>query len=406
MQAKYSGAPSRLAEKGSLSTMVVSALSSIPNIMSSTRPKSSAPRITASESKEQGSKKDVAAEGAKADGKSPEPKPHKERGSPDQASKKRDPEELSIDSSQSKDKGEQSSQVSAAKDTSMRKIDGAGARDAPLRVDESADSKADKKKREHKSRKSGPAPEAAKTVTVADSPHRERKKEEEGKADGAHSMRKSRKSSRREGYLLVQRSSRPSQWRKKWFILYSDRLSYYKAKEREQRQGTVALFSATIERREGDVAGHGHLIAVSSPDRLFLLSCESAAEQAQWYDDILRNINWISKNPPISGLAIGRTVRLTTREQKATIEETQKSALELTQANGGGNAPLGESSSSANPSVIIVLPSSPSGPVGAQPPASPPVSPSSAPKSAMKRGDGKSRKRATISEGPAQEIKT
>ena len=384
IQAKYSGAPSKLGEKGSLSTMVVSALTSLPNIMTvSTRPKSA--KMNPSESKEQG--KPMPVSESKELGK-------KERGSPDQASKKRDPEELSLDSSIGKG-GDQSSQQSII----VKKPD---AKDAPLKSEESESKHS--KKREHKSRKSmqtvGESRSTAEVRPAAETPHKEGEPIAKVDSKEKSEVRKSRKTSRREGYIYVQRSSRPSQWRRKWFILYSDRLSYYKAKEREQRQGTIALFSATIEKRGGEVGGHKHLLAITSPDRLFTLACETTAEQNTWFEEIQRNITWITKNPPISGLAIGRTVRLTSRHQKAAIEETQRQALELAQQQQPSMQILHDPSTAS----VLISPST-----SATITQSPPLSPTSAgvpAKSALKKGDGKSRKRATISDAPAEEIKS
>lgn len=84
------------------------------------------------------------------------------------------------------------------------------------------------------------------------------------------------------GYLMKQ--GKRKNWRKRWFVLFSGRLTYARSHmdTKVHRQVPLTRILDALEYDNGEAEGHGHCFKIITPQRTYLLCAPSEEEEVKW----------------------------------------------------------------------------------------------------------------------------
>ena len=89
----------------------------------------------------------------------------------------------------------------------------------------------------------------------------------------------------REGWLL-KTGERNTSKRKRWFVLGADEISWKERKESSSMKGRATLKKMVVRASETSKLG----FMLETPERVYMLSAESANERYEWVRDISKNV--------------------------------------------------------------------------------------------------------------------
>ena len=101
----------------------------------------------------------------------------------------------------------------------------------------------------------------------------------------------------REGYLWKTPGSKvkPGNWQRRWFVLTSNSILYYKAPKDPKPSGIIDLLKILEVRNEDEVTRTPNSLAIHTPDRIFFIYAPTPVERDEWISvikstqDILKN---------------------------------------------------------------------------------------------------------------------
>lgn len=89
----------------------------------------------------------------------------------------------------------------------------------------------------------------------------------------------------REGYMYKQ-GGKHKNWKRRWFALNGLFMFYYTNQQRSSHKGTIVLEECNVVLAPDGLGMTRYSFQIETPNRTFVLSCDSAASRDDWMDSI------------------------------------------------------------------------------------------------------------------------
>ena len=118
------------------------------------------------------------------------------------------------------------------------------------------------------------------------------------------------------GYLMKQ--GKRKNWRKRWFVLFSGRLTYSRSHmdTKVHRQVPLTRILDAIESDNAEVEGHRHCFKIITPQRTYLLCAPSEEEEVKWLASLAVLIQRKMSIGSVGGAGAGQPLRTPSAERR------------------------------------------------------------------------------------------